>query len=395
MASKAVVVCKYWQRGCCNRYPCPFLHGGDNKWVREAKASNSNSNSNSRKTEKKEMVWRRTEEKEKEKERCLCKYFLHGHCKYGADRCRYLHAWSWSTGAHDFSLLTPLHGHCKPITAILQPSGSDKLLSSSEDGTLNFWDCHTGQCILTLNFGTEIGCIMTDGPSSLFVGTRDSVKVYNTENNTLLSLSGPAGLVYALAAHENKLFDGTQNGQILVWRFSPATRSFYPDACLTGHRQAVRSLVIGGDVLYSSSQDHSIKKPAWDLTTLECVHTLSDHTDAVMSLLFWDQFLISCSLDQTVKVWAKRDNGGLEVIYTHTEEHGVLALGGTFDATGQSVLSSSLNDHTVRLYNLPSFEERGRIFAKKEVQALQTGPEGLFFTGDGNGDLKVWKWSID
>ncbi|KAJ3701840.1 hypothetical protein LUZ61_005545 [Rhynchospora tenuis] len=297
MTSKGTVVCKYWQRGCCNRYPCPFLHGGDNKWVREAKASNSNS----RKTEKKEMVWRRTEEKEKEKERCLCKYFLHGHCKYGADRCRYLHAWSWSTGAHDFSLLTPLHGHSKPITAILQPSGSDKLLSSSEDGTVNFWDCHTGQCVLTLNFGTEIGCIMTDGPSSLFVGTRDSVKVYNTENNTLLSLSGPAGLVYALAAHDNKLFAGTQ-------------------------------------------------------------------------------------------VWAKKDKGGMEVIYTHTEEHGVLALRETSDATGQSVLSCSVNDQTVRLYNLPSFLERGRIFAKKEVQALQTGPGGLFFTGDGTGDLKVWKW---
>ncbi|KAJ3701839.1 hypothetical protein LUZ61_005544 [Rhynchospora tenuis] len=335
-----MVVCKYWQRGCCNRYPCPFLHGGDNKWVREAKASNSNSNSNSnsRKTEKKEMVWRRTEEKEKEKERCLCKYFLHGHCKYGADRCRYLHAWSWSTGAHDFSLLTPLHGHSKPITAILQPSGSDKLLSSSEDGTVNFWDCHTGQCILTLNFGTEITCIMTDGPSSLFVGTRDSVKVYNTENNTLLSLSGPAGLVYGLAAHDNKLFAGTQTGEILVWRFNPGTSSFYPYACLTGHRQAVRSLVIGGDV------------------------------------------------------WAKKDKGGMEVIYTHTEEHGVLALCETSDATGQSVLSCSVNDQTVRLYNLPSFLERGRIFAKKEVQALQTGPGGLFFTGDGTGDLKVWKW---
>lgn len=40
----------------------------------------------------------------------------------------------------------------------------------------------------------------------------------------------------------------------------------------------------------------------WDLTTLQCVQTLTDHTNAVMSLLCWDQFLLSCSLDNTVKV---------------------------------------------------------------------------------------------
>ncbi|KAJ4821114.1 zinc finger WD40 repeat protein 1 [Rhynchospora pubera] len=342
-------ICKYWQKGCCNRHLCPFLHGdgdGDggegrnvnvnpkpkpNVWVRD-------------KEEKKEtqsmcMVWRRNEEKEMERCPCPCKYFLVGKCKYG-DRCRYLHAWSWST---DFSLLAPLHGHHKAITAILLPSASDELISSSEDGTLKFWNCHTGECISTRNFDSEIGCIMSDGPW-LFVGLRNSIKVYNFENNTQFTLLGPAGLVYALAAHHDMLFAGTQ---------------------------------------------------AWDLTTLECVHTLSDHTDAVMSLLFWGQFLLSCSLDKTVKVWAKKDNGALEVIYTHTEEHGVLALQGTIDATGQSVLCCSVNDHTVRLYNLPSFERRGRIFAKKEVRALQTGPSALFFTGDGTGDLKVWKWSTD
>lgn len=38
------------------------------------------------------------------------------------------------------------------------------------------------------------------------------------------------------------------------------------------------------------------------------------------------------------------------------------------------------------------FSERGKIFAKKEVRAIQIGPDGLFFTGDGTGELKVWKW---
>ena len=49
--------------------------------------------------------------------------------------------------------------------------------------------------------------------------------------------------------------------------------------------------------------------------------TLNGHTDVVMSLICWDQFLLSSSLDCTVKVWAATGQGTLEVTYTHNEEH--------------------------------------------------------------------------
>jgi hypothetical protein len=39
------------------------------------------------------------------------------------------------------------------------------------------------------------------------------------------------------------------------------------------------------------------------------------------------------------------------------------------------------------------FNERGRIFTKQETRAIGTGPAGIFFTGDGSGELKVWKFS--
>jgi len=38
------------------------------------------------------------------------------------------------------------------------------------------------------------------------------------------------------------------------------------------------------------------------------------------------------------------------------------------------------------------FSERGKIFAKEEIRCMQAGPGGLFFSGDGTGELKVWKW---
>lgn len=47
----------------------------------------------------------------------------------------------------------------------------------------------------------------------------------------------------------------------------------------------------------------------------------------------------------------------------------------------------------VLLSSITRFSERGKIFSKEEIRSIQTGPNGLFFTGDGSGELKVWKWS--
>lgn len=231
--------------------------------------------------------------------------------------------------------------------------------------------------------------MITEGPW-LFVGIPDSIKVWNTQTGAEMSLPGPTGQVYALVAANEMLFAGTQDGRILVWKFSAATNCFEPATSLMGHRVAVISLVVGGMKLYSGSMDNTIK--AWDLTTLQCVQTLSDHTNVVMSLLCWDQFLLSCSLDNTVKIWVT-NNEQMEVTYTHNEDHGVICLCGMLDAVGKPVLMCALNDNSVRLYDLPSFHERGRIYSVQEVRSMGAGPSGLFFTGDGTGELRVWQWS--
>ncbi|XP_020249234.1 zinc finger CCCH domain-containing protein 17-like, partial [Asparagus officinalis] len=314
-----------------------------------------------------------------------CSYFIAGNCSYG-ERCKFVH--SWFVG-DNFSLLTPLQGHQKVVTGIALPLGSDKLYSGSQDEMVRVWDCQSGQCVGVINMGNEVGCMISEGPW-IFIGITNSVKVWNTQTSTDLTLDGPVGQVYALVAGNEMLFAGAQDGRILAWKFNAINNCFEPAASLTGHQLAVVSLVIGAGRLYSGSMDKTIR--VWDLTTLQCIEILTDHTSVVMSVLCWDQYLLSCSLDQTIKVWVAAESGKLEVTYTHSEEHGILALRGMHDAEGKPVLFVACNDNSVHLYDLPSFSERGKIFAKKEVRAIQIGPDGLFFTGDGTGELKVWKW---
>lgn len=59
----------------------------------------------------------------------------------------------------------------------------------------------------------------------------------------------------------------------------------------------------------------------WDLETLKCLQTLHGHSKVVMSLLCWDSFLLSGSLDGQIKVWAATESGKLEVVHECDEGH--------------------------------------------------------------------------
>ncbi|KAL0009015.1 hypothetical protein SO802_010517 [Lithocarpus litseifolius] len=216
------------------------------------------------------------------------------------------------------------------VNGIALPLRCNKLCSGSSDGTVRLWDCHTGQCANVINLGGEVGSVCSEGPW-LFVGMPNVVKVWNTESGAEYSLNGPVGQVNALESINDLLFAGVE---------------------------------------------------VWDLENWQCSMTLNGHDDVVKSLMCWDKYLFSGSLDCTIKVWASTEDGSLEVIYIHSEEHGILALSGMTDPPmlNQSCialvainLSTSMNcQHSLT----------GRLFAKQEVQTLQIGPGGLFFTGD-------------
>nr|XP_016469073.1 PREDICTED: zinc finger CCCH domain-containing protein 48-like [Nicotiana tabacum] len=356
-SNKQQKVCFHWRAGRCNRFPCPFLHrelpapphqqqqqqhnGMPSSSSKRPHAFSSDYDNRGsaggggmRRNPNFNNTWGRTAAgggavvRKMEK---VCNYWVKGNCTYG-NTCRFLH--SWTTG-DCFTLLTQLEGHQKVVAGIALPSGSDKLYSGSTDKTVRVWDCQSGQ------------------------------------ENCL------------------RLLAGTEDG-ILAWKYNGSTNCFEPAAQLKEHTHHVVSLVVGANRLYSGSMDNSIR--VWNLETMQCLQILTGHTSVVMSVLCWDQFLLSCSLDQTIKVWAANESGNLEATYTHQEEKGVLALCGMHDSEAKPVLLCSCNDKTIRVYDLPSFSERGKIFSKEVVRRIEIGPGGLFFTGDESGQLRVWKW---
>ncbi|CAN1825057.1 Zinc finger CCCH domain-containing protein 17 [Linum perenne] len=123
------------------------------------------------------------------------------------------------------------------------------------------------------------------------------------------------------------LYAASQDGVIVAWRVVDSDKaiSFQPPVYLKGHKCAVICLRYGAGKLYSGSMDRTINK--CDNKTLECLQTFKGHDDDVMSLLCFDTHLLSCSLDQKIKVWATSEKRNLEMVYTHEDEdYGALAL---------------------------------------------------------------------
>ncbi|GBG85049.1 hypothetical protein CBR_g39512 [Chara braunii] len=284
------------------------------------------------------------------------------------------------------------------ILGITLPVGMGQLYTGSKDRSVRVWDCTSGQCTGNVDTGGSVGALLSEGVW-LFVGLPDEIRCWNMQTSSQHSLSGHKGQVHCLAVSSECLFSGAQDAVILVWKFNAGLGVFENVASFRGHEGQVVALQVAGERLYSGSVDNTIK--VWDLKTGLCTQTLGGHKAAVLGLLCWQQYLLSCSLDGSIKVWGASSTGALELTFSHPEEdfatntadrEGALAMCGTMDTANRPVLLCSYNDNTVRLYDLPSFTERGALFSKEEVRALAVGPGGLIFTGDSCGVVKVWRW---
>lgn len=76
----------------------------------------------------------------------------------------------------------------------------------------------------------------------------------------------------------------------------------------------------------------------------------------------------------------------------NTASGGILKMAGAVDSAQNPVLlTSHVGDSLVRLWELPTFADRGELRAA-DARALAAGLAGLIFTGDRGGTLKVWRW---
>ncbi len=332
---------------------------------------------------------------------------------------------------NDVEFLSDLKGHKRKVTCMCLDQERGQLLTGSHDQTVRVWNCQTGECEATTQVGGEVDSMLMQA-GFLFVGVKTTqgqgqIKVWNMSNMQHMVLEGHVGQVTALAAANGMLFSGGQDKAIRVWKVNPATGNFECAAVLQqeqdGHRLSVSFMCVSEPFLFSGDTGGTIK--VWDLEagvikqTLIKAHKNSQHP-AIMSLLIWEGHLISGSLDGDIKIWEPADPATGNVvnptcIYVYPEQdesqnrgrgrgrsynsrgtsaNGVLSMCGVADLAGKAVLMVSYNtENSIRLFELPTFIDRGSLRYISNARAMTGFPPGnLMIGGDEHGKVKCWRW---
>lgn len=214
----------------------------------------------------------------------------------------------------NFKCVKGFYGHTDRIKEILS-LGNDRILSVSNDHTINLWDKATGKNLITFIGHTDsVLSIVLMNNQFFATGSKDkTIKIWNTGNKFCLkTLSGHTGAVISLKLLKNgEIISGSDDKSIKIWGKNIKT--------LNGHDGNVNCLDEKYDgLIVSGSADSLIK--IWNVLSEKCLFTLTGHKTEVMDVKFFEkEILVSCSLDKTIKFWNTSNCTCIKTLIGHVD----------------------------------------------------------------------------
>ncbi|KAH9001753.1 WD40 repeat-like protein [Lactarius akahatsu] len=312
--------------------------------------------------------------------------------------------WNLETGME----IRCLRGHTRVLRAL--QFDEVKLITGSMDHTLRVWNWRTGECIRTLESHTEgVVCLNFDSTVLASGSVDTTVKVWNFRTGECFTLRGHRDWVNA----------------VLLWDVSSDTTPPPPPPDVSSQH------ITPGKMLFSASDDCTVR--LWDLSLRTCVRQFSGHMGQVQCLKLFSLnlghgagdvtpdrpsddstrlaeatassltvtgaqtpprevkqpqlFLVSGSLDNTVKLWDIDTGKVTRTLFGHIE--GVWAV-----ACNKMRLVSGSHDRTIKIWS----RDDGRCVSTLvghtgAVTCLALG-EDKIISGSDDGDVRIWSFCV-
>ncbi len=254
-------------------------------------------------------------------------------------------------------LATPkiLTGHKAEISAMV--TSGDKLITTSEEGSINIWNIHNGQLLHMLekhegewregfkkSYTLKIsGNYVAIGSSSIKREPGNIIKIWNIDTGQLIHTLKASAEIKSLAMNQNKVVTGLGNGKVMIW-------DVHSGALLDefkGHSNRIMSITIQDNILITGSDDNTAK--IWNINDYQLLHSLKGHTWWVNIVAIHDNKVITGSTDNTIKTWDK-NNG--QLLYTFKDHSGYI---NTFAINDNKVISGS-EDRTIKIWDINTGE---------------------------------------
>jgi len=345
--------------------------------------------------------------------------------------------------------------------AIWETQGQVKIFTGSKDGFWRLWNFAGNAFVKEFehNMGGAVECLVV-ASNFLFCGfesispalpeiTVGMVHAWNLANPTepplefhmqpnLIPYAHATAVTKLLVVDGQKIVSGSRDGSVKLWTFDAAAHhgkgGFMLAQSLHGHAREVTGLAVVDTMLWSSSTDGSIR--IWDMAKNgECQHSITmasgpagtpplaagspgapppapgqGHTNAVTGLVPFTSaagsFILSCSLDGTVKAW-NAATGQCVASESHGQD-GVVSMSMIGDQNGKPCLLIGLESGNMWIRNLEPTPKINQAFAPVvllsnhfsvghvgAVYSLAKGPSGTFYTAGDDGKVLVFQITGD
>ena len=189
----------------------------------------------------------------------------------------------------------------------------DRFATAGKDNSVKIWNMDT-DCLKTMTGHKDVvRSLLAQNEQNLISAADDSViKIWNVESGECVdTLTAHESYVISLLKwDENMFLSGSADKTIKIWRFNERKEV----ATLEGHGGGIWALERLDQERFISACSAAAMK-VWKLATKECLFTInSAHANVIQTVLVLSPTaVISCSMDETVKLWNLDSKEGTEL----------------------------------------------------------------------------------
>ncbi|AGO11694.1 AaceriADL082Cp [[Ashbya] aceris (nom. inval.)] len=283
--------------------------------------------------------------------------------------------WDLATG----KLVRRLSGHTDGVKALR--FDDQKLITGSLDKTIRVWNYVTGACVSTYR-GHQDSVLSVDSFRKLIVsGSADkTVKVWHVESRTCYTLRGHTGWVNCVKLHPKSFtcFSGSDDMTIRMWdiRTNTCVRVFHGHV---GQVQKVIPLTLGSDLIEDPKD--AVVPPDGTAPANDPSIQATNFDDS----LPYPTHLLSCSLDNTIKLWNVKTGACIRTQFGHVE--------GVWDIAADNFrIVSGSHDRSCKVWDLQTGKCMHTFVGNHAPVACVGIGDSEFVSGDELGCVKLYNF---
>ena len=276
--------------------------------------------------------------------------------------------------------------HSDAIRSIQVDEKLNKLITASEDNTINVWNLETGKCLKTLKDHTKwVTCISMISNDEFISGSKDkTIKIWDLNSYKCLDTLTYQKEIYSMSLlPNNQLAIGHGDGSICILDIKNRVKV----KSFKAHDKWIQVLkLFEYTKLISCSGYNDNKIKIWNIETFECVKVIESYLNTIFNLeLTANGNLLSCSYEKIVE-FRHIESG--ELLESLQFDHPVKCI----KTLNDELVAIGLQNGHIIIYDLNRMKEIKIISTHSSfIYNLVLLSNGNLLSGSGEGDIKLWK----